>query len=266
LFSKEALTQYQAEIAEKAKQLKAEQDRLEAEQKAKKEADDKRQLELQQKAQADERKRSDEAQRQSEAARRCDELAANPNDARRVGDGVPYGTLKPQAAEAVDACSLAAQQNPNELRFKYQLARALELAGDGASHVKNRQRALEIHTALVKAGYAAAFDNLASLYLRDKKDLATALPLLRKGIELDDSDSMISLADLVENNQVMSQSPSETPLELYKRAAELGNQNAVRAYQAEVAKAQQMQQQQVQQLQQQQMMLQFMGTVLRNIH
>ena len=212
-FSKDALTQYQAEIAEKTKQLKAEQDRLEAEQKAKKEADAKRQLELQQFADKEAKRRADEAQRQSEAARRCDELAANPNDARRVGDGVSYGTLKPQAAEAVDACSLAAQQNPNELRFKYQLARALELAGDGASHVKNRQRALEIHQTLAKAGYPAAFDNLASLYLWDKKkDLATAVVLYRKGVDLDDSDSMISLADLVEKNQVMPQSQARLRL------------------------------------------------------
>jgi hypothetical protein len=265
-FTKEILAQYQQEIGEKAKQLKAEQDRIDAERKANQEADAKKQLEQQQLADKEAKRRAEEAQRQSQAAQQCDELAANPNDSRRVGEGVPYAALKPQAAEAVDACSLAAQQNPNELRFKYQLARALELAGDGASHVKNRQRALDIHTALVKAGYAAAFDNLASLYLWDKKDLATAVPLYRKGVELDDSDSMISLADLVEKNQVMPQSPSETPLELYKRASELGNQNAVRAYQAELEKAQQMQQQRVQQLQQQQMMLQIMGNVLRNIH
>jgi TPR repeat protein len=104
------------------------------------------------------------------------------------------------------------------------------------------------------------------MYRWDRKDIATATALFRKGAELDDSDSMISLADLIENNQVMPESPNETPLGLYKRAADLGNQNAIRGYQAEVANAQQMHQQQVQQLQQQRIMLQFMGTVLRNIH
>ena len=65
---------------------------------------------------------------------------------------------------------------------------------------------------------------------------------------------------------MISQSPSETPLELYKRAADLGNENGTRAYQDELAKAQQAQQQQIQQLQQQKLMLQFLGTVLQNVH
>ena len=77
---------------------------------------------------------------------------------------------------------------------------------------------------------------------------------------------MLMLADLVEKGRVIPQGPNETPIELYKRAADLGNENGVRAYQAELANAQQIQQQKIQQIQQQQMMLQFMGTVLRNIH
>jgi hypothetical protein len=265
-FTKESLLQYQQEIEEKARQLKAEQDRLETEQKAKAEADAQKLREQQQKTEADERKRAEESQRATDAARQCDELAANPNDAHRVGEGVPYAALKPQAADAVQACDLAAKQNPNELRFQYQLGRALELAGDGSAHVTNRLRALGIHQSLVKAGYPAAFDNLASLYRWDRKDLATAVVLFRKGVELGDSDSMLSLADMIESGQVMPESPSETPLDLYKRAAELGNQNGIRAYQAELANAQQAQQQKIQQLQQQQMMLQIMGNVLRNIH
>jgi tetratricopeptide (TPR) repeat protein len=265
-FTKDSLAQYQQEIEEKERQLKAEQERIENEQKEKAEADAKKQLEQQQKKAADEQKRAEELQRATEAARRCDELAANPNDAHRVGEGVPYAALKPQAAEAVQFCDLAAKQNPNELRFQYQLGRALELAGDGSAHVTNRQKALEIHQALAKAGYAASFDNLASLYRWDRKDLATAVVLFRKGVELGDSDSMLSLADLIENGQVTPENPNETPLELYKRAAGLGNQNGVRAYQAELTNAQQVQQQQIQRLQQQQMMLQIMGNVLRNIH
>src|SRR5262249_45224125 len=152
-----------------------------------------------------------------------------------------------------------------ELRFKYQLARALELTGDGAVRMKNRQKAFDIHQSLVRAGYAAAFDNLGSLYRWDKKDLASAVALFRRGTSLSDSDSMISLADLIESGQVMPQDPNEAPFQLYKRAAELGNESAARAYQDELAKGQEMQQRRVQQLQQQEMMMRFMGGVLRNI-
>jgi hypothetical protein len=265
-FSKEALTQYQKEVNEKAKQLKAEQERIEAEQKAKLEAEATQKVEQKAKQEAEQQKREEATRRSSEAANRCDTLAANPNDAHRVAEGIPYGALKVQSAEAVEACEIAVTQNPNELRFKYQLARALELAGDNQVHTKNRQRALEIHQGLVKAGYPAAFDNLASLYYWDRKDLATAVALWRKGIDLGDSDSMLTLADLVEKNRVNPQGPSETPIELYKRAADLGNENGVRAYQTELANVQQIQQQKIQQIQQQQMMLQIMGTVLRNVH
>jgi len=265
-FTKEAFIQYQKEVNEKTNQLKAEQERIEAEQKAKQEAEAAQRVAQQQRALIEQQKREEEARRLSEAAHRCDALAANPSDAHRIGDGVLYAALKVQSAEAVEACEIAVTQSPNELRFQYQLARALEQAGDNQAHTRNRQKALEIHQRLVKAGYAAAFDNLASLYRLDRKDLATAVALWRKGIDLGDSDSMLMLADLIEKERVMPQGPNETPIELYKRAADLGNENGARAYQAELAKARQIQQQQIQQLQQQQMMLQFMGTVLRNVH
>jgi hypothetical protein len=263
-FTKDTLTRYQQEIDEKAKQLKAEQDRLEAEQKAKQEADRRRQIELQQKAEAEERQRKAEAQRLSEAAKQCDDLAANPNDANRVGMGVYYADLRPRATDAVAVCEEASKQSPGALRFQYQLARALELAGDGVARTKNKQRALEIHQALVKAGYPAAYDNLASIY-RDRGDLTTAVAIFRKGVSLADSDSMVSLADLIADGRVAPQGPEEAPIELYRRAAEIGNQYAIRGYQALVSKTQQAQQQQLQQLQQQQIMLQLMGTVLKNI-
>src|SRR5262249_48524433 len=74
----------------------------------------------------EEKERADALRRASEAARRCDELAANPNDSRRMGEGVAFDALKPQAREAAANCELAVGQNPPELRFRYQLGRSLE--------------------------------------------------------------------------------------------------------------------------------------------
>ena len=253
-FTREILKQYQQEIDERTRQLKAEQERIERERKAKLEAEEKKKV----RQEEEQRKREEEAKRLSEAALKCDQLAANPVDPHRVGNGVPYKALKFQAAEAVDACETARTQNPGELRFQYQLARALELAGDGQVHAKNRHRAFEIHQRLVKAGYISAFDNLADLYMYDRNDLGKGVAILRQGIELGDSDSMLTLAQLIENGSVTPQSPNETPLELYKRAADLGNENGARAYQ-------QLQQGQALQLEQQKMMLQFMGNVLNNV-
>jgi TPR repeat protein len=90
---------------------------------------------------------------------------------------------------------LAAQQSPDELRFTYQLGRALELKGEGSELANNRQRALKIHEQLVAKGYPAAFDNLGSMYL-DRNDLPRAVGLFRRGIRAGDSDSMVSFAEL----------------------------------------------------------------------
>ena len=264
-FTREMLNQYQQEIDERTRQLKTEQERAEKEQIARREAEEKRQADQQRKAEAEQQKREEEARRLSEAAHKCDELAANPSDTHRVAGGVPYKALKPQAAEAVDACETAAKQSPNELRFQYQLARALELAGDGQVNSKNRHRAFEIHQKLVMAGYAAAYDNLADLYLYDRNDLARGVAVLRQGINKGDSYSMLTLATLIESGSVTPQSTNEYPLELYRRAAELGNENGERAYQAELDKAQRQRQQQMLQYEQQKTFLQFMGNVLRNV-
>src|SRR5262249_45878065 len=55
----------------------------------------------------------------------CDRLAANPSDRGKPPSvpGVPYDSLKNQAKQAIEACGLAAQQNPAELRYEYQMAR-----------------------------------------------------------------------------------------------------------------------------------------------
>ena len=52
----------------------------------------------------------------------CDVLAAHPADPERLADGVADGALVPRLA--VKACEAAVKQNPNELRFAYQLGRA----------------------------------------------------------------------------------------------------------------------------------------------
>jgi hypothetical protein len=113
-FTREMLNQYQQEIYERTRQLKADQERIEREQKAKREADEKKQAEQQRRAEAEQQNREEEAKRLSEAARQCDELAANPADPHRVGNGVPYKALKFQAAAAVNACEIAVKQSRRE--------------------------------------------------------------------------------------------------------------------------------------------------------
>src|SRR5262249_7532536 len=90
----------------------------------------------------------------------CDRLAANPSDRRKPPPtpGVPYDSLMNQAKQAIAACTLAVQQNPTELRYQYQMARAMETEAP--------EKALEIHNKLARLGYPVAYDNHGRLEIK----------------------------------------------------------------------------------------------------
>jgi len=252
-FSRETLRNYENDVREREKQLRAEQERLRKEQQER----ERKEAERARKKEQEEKERADALRRASEAARRCDELAANPNDSRRMGEGVAFDALKPQAREAAANCELAVAQNPTELRFRYQLGRALEWI--------DRKKALQIHQELVARGYPAAFDNLGWLYFTERSDPAQAVIWFRRGVRAGDSDSIVSLAEMIDRGYTVPANPSEEKLELYRRAAELGNTVARRAYRVQIAKEQATQQERILQIEQQRRMMQIIGTVIQNI-
>jgi hypothetical protein len=247
-FNQETLSKYEKDLREKEAQLK----RLKKEQEEQKQKEEKDEADRK-------RQEEQEAKRRSEAARRCDELAANPNDSQRMGDGVAFDALKPQAREAAANCELAMAQNPTELRFRYQLGRALEWI--------DRRKATQIQQDLVARGYPAAFDNLGWLYYDSQKPATwpRAVALFRSGVRAGDSDSMVSLAEMIERRHTAPSNPSEEKLQLYRRAAQLGNAAAMRAYDDEIAKEQATQQERIWQLERQRRMMQIMGAVIQNI-
>lgn len=146
----------------------------------------------------------------------CDILAANPNDPRRAGVGVKFPELKRNAAAAVEACERALAANPKEQRFLYQKARALYAAGDMGARA--------IFDQLLSVGYPSAFDNAAQYLLREGNN-RDAEVLLRRGVELEDPDAMVSLADGIRAGRLALHSPGEDIM-LYGRAAKLGHQGA----------------------------------------
>jgi len=252
-FNQETFSKYEKDLREKEAQLK----RLRKEQEEQKQKEEKEKADRKRQEEQEAKRREDERRRASEAARRCDELAANPSDSRRMGEGVAFDALKPQAREAAANCELAVAQNPTELRFRYQLGRALEWI--------DWKKAFHIHQELVARGYPAAFDNLGWLYFRERSDPAQAVIWFRRGVQAGDSDSMVSLADMINRGYAVPANQSEEKLRLYRRAAELGNAVAIRAYQGEIAKEQATQQERILQLEQQRRMMQIIGTVIQNI-
>jgi TPR repeat protein len=150
----------------------------------------------------------------------CDRLAANPSDRGKPPSvpGVPYDSLMKQAEQAIEACALAAQQNPAELRYEYQRARAME--------GKDPQKAVEIQTKLVGQGYPAAYDNLGRLMVRLHNNYDAAVTYFKIGAKLRDPDSMVSLVEMIDTGHVQTDRPNELKYQLLKTAADLGHQGA----------------------------------------
>src|SRR5262249_30897587 len=117
----------------------------------------------------------------------------------------------------------------NEPRLQYQLARAFQSNRD-------RQKAFPIHERLVDRKYPAAYDNLGWLLINEKQNYSQAVNLFRRGVQLGDPDSMVSLAEMIDKGRATPVNSSETKLALYGRAAQLGHQNAAQALKREQEK------------------------------
>jgi tetratricopeptide (TPR) repeat protein len=150
----------------------------------------------------------------------CDRLAANPSDRGKPPSvpGVPYDSLMNQAKQAIEACGLAAQQNPAELRYAYQMGRAMEAEGP--------EKAVEIHKKLAGQGYPAAYDNLGWLMVKLNKDYGAAVTYFKTGSQLRDPDSMASLLEMIDRGYVQTDRPYELKYQLLRAAADLGHQGA----------------------------------------
>lgn len=202
---------------EKERQAREEGERLEREAKRRRiqEAIDERERQ-------EKREKDVEQRRQREAANECDRLASNPNDRKRNLEvsGVPFMILRGHAQAAVRACEAAMTIFPHESRLKYQLARAYQTF--------DPRKAREILTQLVSEPYPAAFDNLGSLF-RDGRagriDNQAAVRYFRQGAELDDPDSMFSLAGMLNDSTIGTPSPQDA-LHWYTMAAQSGHQDA----------------------------------------
>ena len=98
----------------------------------------------------------------------CDRLAAAPHDEHKVEAGVIWDKLTTQAEAAIAACRAAIAAQPDEARFKYQLGRALDAAGQNSE-------AIEWYERVAGPDYPAALAELASMYasgqgvLKDEK-------------------------------------------------------------------------------------------------
>jgi uncharacterized caspase-like protein len=134
------------------------------------------------------------AVRPGPTADRCDTLAAagfdpdKPRDVRRVCLG------QMDSAAAVAACRAAAQANPRERRFHYQLGRAHDAAGQYGEAMASYRRAAEM-------GSAAALNNIGTLHENGEgvpRSLPEAERFYRRSAEAGGVTGMSNLARFLE--------------------------------------------------------------------
>ncbi|CAA2101062.1 hypothetical protein MBUL_00986 [Methylobacterium bullatum] len=208
-------------------------------------------------AQREAAQREGEAQRQAKAARAgelCDQNAAGPYDPDRpkTVTGVPWDVLRSAGGAAVEACEIATRQYPDERRYRYQLARALQAS--------DPKKALPLLQVLMRQNYRAAYDNYGWALLDTRvgrNDLAGAISSFRQGANLGDSGAMVSLATMITKGSVEGGSTEEA-FRLYKRAASMGHRDAAEAVER-IAEGQKRAEQQ--RLQNEQAARAFMGIV-----
>ena len=172
-----------------------------------------------------------EIERNQKSVDNCDRLASNPNDLQKPSDvdGASYDFLAVNVAEAISACSVAVNLNPKQPRFRYQLARALQITRPNEAWPKFQ--------ALMREQYPAAFDNAARIQIKPFKNYGEAIRFAKSGTRLNDPDSMVTLAELIEKNYYQPQSQDESRISLLSHAAMLGHKGAQAVLNQENAKS-----------------------------
>jgi tetratricopeptide (TPR) repeat protein len=149
----------------------------------------------------------------------CDRRAAARYDREAVAPGVPAAQLATVAKRAVSACEDAVRDHPKVRRFAYQLARALEAAGQF-------DKARAGYETLVKQGYAAALYSLAMLYANGRgvpRDIGEANDLLRRAVEAGHAEAMFQLGHHVQFGLGFNAGDHVGAVALYRKAVNAGH-------------------------------------------
>ncbi|MDP3001087.1 MAG: tetratricopeptide repeat protein [Bryobacterales bacterium] len=152
----------------------------------------------------------------------CDRLAAHGQDPERAAPGVDAATLAAQAGQAVAACQQAVSQYPDTGRLRFQLGRALWVAGKRDESLAEMRRAVEAGSSAA-AGWLGARHTDGTL---GKADFSEAARLFRIAAEKGDVAGQVLLAQAYREGQGVPMDPAEE-LKWLRRAAEQGNADAL---------------------------------------
>ncbi|VDC32763.1 caspase family protein [Pseudogemmobacter humi] len=130
------------------------------------------------------------ADEEAGAARRCELLATHPRDRTETTPGAPYELLAQNGAQAIQVCSQAMADYPEQPKYVALLARAYAASG-------MRERAVELYETAAKRGDLRAMVSLALLKETGDglaQDPAGALALYEQAAAAGSADAAINLA------------------------------------------------------------------------
>lgn len=168
-------------------------------------------------------KASDQKQSQTSSSapvHACDRLAANWYDPDRVANGVDWWRFV--AETAISACKSATEKYPDELRFQYQLGRALVKA-------ESYPQALQLLRDAADRGYVHANFAIAVMYANGwgvTKDDAQIMKWYRKAADNGHPSAMLQLGIINEKGRGIPVDFAQA-VKWYRAAAELGSASAM---------------------------------------
>ena len=149
---------------------------------------------------------------------KCDELAAHPDDPTRLRDtGVSFEVLEQHVESAITSCRQAVAAEPDNARFTFQLARALDAA-------EEYREALKLYVVAAERGHAGALNNIGVTYARGAgvaRDDEEAVRWFRKGAEKGYAPAMSNLGVAYEQGQGVARDYEEA-VRWFRKCAEKG--------------------------------------------
>lgn len=150
----------------------------------------------------------------------CDIVAGDPDDPRRITDGVPWGLVN--VRRAVQDCSAALAEDPTNARLLHQMGRILDIQG-------RYEEAEGFYRLAAASDYSASLVNLGFLHVAAKgreRDYETALGYYRRAADLGNLRARTNIGEMFERGWFVDRNLDEAVL-WYRLAAQNGWPNAL---------------------------------------
>ncbi|RWC00616.1 MAG: tetratricopeptide repeat protein [Mesorhizobium sp.] len=153
----------------------------------------------------------------------CDRLAADPDDTMKVASVAGVSAFRLDGLAALEACQTAVNDHPDEVRFQFQLGRAL-------SGSKRYHEAIELYHKAAERGSAAALNEIGRSFQLGRhipRDRVQAMEWFRKAADQGNAAAMHNIGLLLANDN-----DHQEAFSWYQKAADKGSSEAMYSFAA----------------------------------